>query len=237
MPQDPERKATLDTLRERMRALEAASPDPTVPCRSARLKQTPDASGADGATSVPQECVVSGDRAADPPAVSAPSADAANQAEDPRKQAYDRVVFLCSYRDYSREKMRKRLAREHIDSAAAEEALDRAVACGLIDDMRYGEALCAGRMHAGRGSQGIEAELWENHIDPASIEGWPEEYRVRYGSELSRALHQIAIHPPRSKRPRDSAYRRLVGKGFSPAIASEAAGIWWSAERDRAERA
>ena len=88
-----------------------------------------------------------------------------------KKKAFDRIVMLCSYHDYSREKMRQRLKREHVDEYAAEDALDRAVECGLIDDIRYGEALCAGRMRAGKGTDGIESELWDNHIDPAHIQG------------------------------------------------------------------
>lgn len=148
--------------------------------------------------------------------------------ERPDAKAFNRIVMLCSYHDYSREKMRKRLKREHVDEYAAEDALDRAVECGLIDDVRYGEALCAGRMRAGKGTTGIESELWDNHIDPARIPGWPEEYEQRYGSDLDRALQLIERHPPRSKRPRDSAYRRLRGKGYSSDIASKAAGIWWS---------
>lgn len=150
---------------------------------------------------------------------------------DPKKKAFDRIVMLCSYHDYSREKMRQRLKREHVDEYAAEDALDRAVECGLIDDIRYGEALCAGRMRAGKGTDGIESELWDNHIDPAHIPGWPEEYEQRYGADLDRALRLIERHPPRSKRPRDSAYRRLRGKGYSSDIASKAAGIWWSRQQ------
>ncbi|MGI6591374.1 MAG: regulatory protein RecX [Eggerthellaceae bacterium] len=163
------------------------------------------------------------------------SMDGRQDEEDPCKQAYNRIVYLCGYNEFSREKMRKRLKREKIRDEVAEDALDRAVACGLIDDIRYGEALCAGRMRSGKGRQGIEAELWENGIDPASIEGWPQEYEERYGSELSRALKVIESHPPRSKRPRDSAYRRLIGKGFSPGVASDAAGTWWRRQQERAE--
>ncbi|MGI6536215.1 MAG: regulatory protein RecX [Eggerthellaceae bacterium] len=150
---------------------------------------------------------------------------------DSKKKAFDRIVMLCSYHDYSREKMRQRLKREQVDEYAAEDALERAVECGLIDDIRYGEALCAGRMRAGKGTDGIESELWDNHIDPARIPGWPEEYEQRYGNDLDRALRLIERHPPRSKRPRDSAYRRLRGKGYSSDIASKAAGIWWSRQQ------
>lgn len=148
--------------------------------------------------------------------------------EDPREQAFQRIVILCSYHDFSREKMRQRLKREEVPDGVARDALDRAVACGLIDDVRYGEALCAGRMHALRGRSGIESELWQHHIDPAAIEGWPYEYEERYGTEMERALQVIERHPPRSKNPRASAYRRLVGKGYAASIARQASWYWWN---------
>lgn len=159
--------------------------------------------------------------------------DRVRQEKDPREAAFQRIINLCSYHDFSREKMRKRLKREQISDAAAHDALDRAVACGLIDDIRYGEALCAGRMHAGRGQRGIESELWEHHIDPASIDGWPQAYEERYGREFDRALSVIERHPPRSQNPRASAYRRLVGKGYAPAIASRASRTWWDSQQTR----
>lgn len=154
---------------------------------------------------------------------------------NPEEEAFQRIVNLCSYHDFSREKMRQRLKREQVADRAAEAALDRAVACGLIDDVRYGEALCAGRMHAGRGRTGIESELWDHHIDPASIEGWPQDYELRYGSEMERALHIIERRPPRSKNPQASAYRRLLGKGYAPGVALKASRIWWNERCERGE--
>lgn len=154
--------------------------------------------------------------------------DGGSPAADAKEEAFQRIVNLCSYHDFSREKMRQRLKREQVVDDAADAALDRAVACGLIDDIRYGEALCAGRMHAGRGRSGIESELWEHHIDPASIEGWPQAYEQRYGSEMDRALHIIERRPPRSKNPQASAYRRLLGKGYAPTIAIKASRVWWN---------
>lgn len=154
--------------------------------------------------------------------------------KDATEAAFQRIVDLCSYHEFSREKMRQRLEREEVAAKPAAAALDRAVACGLIDDIRYGEALCAGRMHALRGAAGIERELRQHHIDPSSIEGWPQDYEERYGAEAERALRVIEQHPPRSKQPRASAYRRLVGKGYAPRIAAQVSHAWWDRQRRQA---
>ena len=159
----------------------------------------------------------------------------ATEPADPSQEAFERVCVLCSHSLYSVEKMRQRLAREQVPADAAEAALARAAACGLIDDIRYGETLCAARLRAGKGRPGIEDELREHGIEPSDIEGWPEEYAERYGQEVDRALRLIDSHPPRSKRPRDSAYRRLLGKGYGVDTASRAAGLWWERQQDASE--
>lgn len=162
------------------------------------------------------------------------SVGASSESKDPTEAAFQRIVDLCSYHEFSREKMRQRLQREHVAAEPAAAALDRAVACGLIDDVRYGEALCAGRMHALRGTAGIERELLWHHIDPDSIQGWPQDYEERYGAETERALRVIEQHPPRSQHPQVSAYRRLVGKGYAPRVASQVSHAWWNAQGNKA---
>lgn len=224
------RNATIAALRAQMDALSQAHPSSTSGSSFASRRN-------DGVP-VPERQPFSvqafaGDRISEGKRVEGASCGKSNNSSDDstsssEKKAFDRIIMLCGFGDYSREKMRLRLKREHFDERVAEDALSRAVECGLIDDVRYGEALCAGRMRAGKGRSGIESELWENNIDPARIEGWPDEYEERYGTDLERALRLIERHPPRSKRPRDSAYRRLRGKGYSSETASKAAGIWWS---------
>lgn len=231
------RGALIEALRAQMDALTQSPSAPSETRTGARRTAiaSGDGCGTDAAPSV-------GDSLRRTPRGGAPRTEGAvevsdvDETADPAKKAFDRIVTLCSYQDYSREKMRQRLKREKVDEYAAEDALDRAVECGLIDDVRYGEALCAGRMRSGKGKDGIEDELWTNHIDPARIPGWPEDYEQRYGTDLERALRLIERHPPRSKRPRDSAYRRLRGKGYSGDIASKAAGIWWAHLQEESER-
>lgn len=159
------------------------------------------------------------------------------KAAEPQKpeaqRAYDRVLSLCSRNEFCRAKMAERLKREGFGELAARNAIDKAVSVGLIDDIRWGEMRIAGLMHNGRGIVGIERELRENGIEADAIEGWPYVYSERYGSEIERALHVLEAAPPRSKDPRSSAYARLVRKGYSPGIASQAARTWFEERNTR----
>ncbi len=81
-------------------------------------------------------------------------------------------------------------------------------------------------MAAGRGRQGIEAELSRLGIEPSDVPGWPEEFVGDDDAEISRAIAVLDKKPPRAKSLRDAAYRRLVQKGFSSASSSSAARLW-----------
>lgn len=146
----------------------------------------------------------------------------------PAEQAFRRIERLQAPRDHAVEELRQRLLREKYAADAVEEALARAVRCGLLDDMRFAETLVRSRLAADRGARGIEAELEGWGIDPGSVE-WPEadEY-----DEVERALALLERKPPRSKNQREGAYRRLMQKGYGSSVAATAARRW--AEREQA---
>ncbi len=122
--------------------------------------------------------------------------------------------------------LRARLVREGFPPEAADAAVGRALACGLVDDARYAEVLVRSRLSQGRGAQGIAAELESLGIDASVVPGWPEEFAVDHESEVARALALLDRKPPRAKNKRDAAYRRLAQKGFGASVASTAARIW-----------
>lgn len=136
--------------------------------------------------------------------------------------AFRRIERLQAPRDHAAEELRQRLLREEYPEASVEEALERAVRCGLVDDERFAEMLVRSRLSAGRGVRGIESELTGWGIDPESIE-WPE---VDEDAELARALELLERKPPRSKNQREGAYRRLMQKGYGSSVASTAARLW-----------
>lgn len=140
--------------------------------------------------------------------------------------AFDKIVALLNVSDRSEKSLRDRLAKADFSDDEINEAVKRAERCGLIDDLRFADALIRSRLRQGRGAAGIERELREHDIDVDLVAGWPHEFGVNDESEYQRALDLLRAHPSRSKNRRDGAYRKLIQKGFASSIASSAARTW-----------
>lgn len=171
----------------------------------------------------------------------------AERTEDETK-AFEKVTRLACARERGSRELVDRLVRDGFSREVAKSAVQRALVCGLIDDVRYGTVLVRTRVAQGRGRKGIEDELERAGIAASDIPGWPEEFfsvddfdpfRVNanaedgvvgcsFGSEsgdeqeIERALALLRRKPPRSKNIQASAYRKLVTKGYSTSVASVA---------------
>ena len=146
--------------------------------------------------------------------------------------AMRKIERLCSLREQASAVLRERLVRDGFSEKVAEEAVGRAVECGLVDDARFADVLVRCRLAAGKGCAGIARELASHGIDPAHVESYLDAAEAGSDAELSRALDLLERKPPRAKNAREAAYRRLVGKGFSSSIASSAARTWWESTRN-----
>ena len=135
--------------------------------------------------------------------------------------AFRKIERLCLVRERASEQLRQRLAE------AVEAALDRALACGLVDDGRFADVLVRSRLAQGRGRRGIAAELESLGIDADSVEALAA--ADDDAGEVDRALALLDRKPPRAKNRRDAAYRRLAQKGFSASVSSSAARLWCEA--------
>ena len=144
----------------------------------------------------------------------------------PAEAAFKRIVDLCSYHEFCTAKLRERLKRDAFPPAAIDEAIDKAVRIGLVDDIRWGEMRASALMRKGMGQVGIIRELKQLGISANAIGGWPHEYEERFGTESERALDILRKSPPRSKNPRSSAYSKLIRKGYDPSTASHATSMW-----------
>ena len=143
------------------------------------------------------------------------------------EDAYRKVLRLAAVRERCESELRTRLEGDGFDPATVGEALGRAMACGVIDDRRFAESFVRGRVSMGKGRQGIEAELRARGIEPDGLPGWPEEFGLGdEEAEAARALSSLEARPPASSRPHESAYRRLIGKGFSASVAATASRLW-----------
>jgi len=145
--------------------------------------------------------------------------------------AFKKVLRLVGARDRSARQLKDRLKKDGFSEQACQTAVERAVECGLIDDLHFADVLIRSRIAQGKGLAGIERELKDNDIDPNEIPGWPYEYQDTEYSELDRALSLLKRNPPRAKNKRDAAYRKLVTKGFSSSVAASAARQWGEMQR------
>lgn len=169
------------------------------------------------------------------PSRAAGRGNAGRTAKEPafdQEAAMRKIERLCSLREQASAALRERLVRDGFSEKVAEEAVGRAVECGLVDDARFADVLVRCRLAAGKGCAGIARELASHGIDPAHVESYLDAAEAGSDAELSRALDLLERKPPRAKNAREAAYRRLVGKGFSSSIASSAARTWWESTRN-----
>ena len=150
-----------------------------------------------------------------------------NNGIKPKRAAFDRIVDLSTVRDRSQQELAERLEREGYAEGEVQEALERAVNCGLVDDMRFAEALVRSRVSAGKGETAIRRDLAQHGIDVDSIVGWPDEFGLSGASQVKKAVEYLECHPPKSKDVYGSAFRKLQTRGYPKNVASQAVRTWY----------
>lgn len=160
-------------------------------------------------------------------------------ADDPAEQAekaYQKILRCCTAREQSSLRMKRKLAQAGFSPAAVESALARAQRVGVIDDTRYAESLVRSYLAAGKGLREARRELERLGIDIKETEAYQEHASLGEEAEVTRAQAVLNLHPPRAKNAYAAAYRKLIQKGFSNAIASQAARAWYVAAKDACSR-
>lgn len=142
--------------------------------------------------------------------------------DDGASEAYKKIQRLASASERSTKGLRERLTRDGFAPEAVESALERSVALGIVDDLRYAEAYVRTKLAADKGRRSIEAELRDLGIEPDEVLGWDD----CQDSEVERAYAVLEKRPPTAKNKRDAAYRRLISKGYSSSAAQTAARMW-----------
>ena len=146
---------------------------------------------------------------------------------DQAQQAFAKIQRLLCIREHASTLLRKRLIANGFDEHVAFEAVQRAVDCGLVCDERYADVLVRSRLSQGKGLRGIAFELEQADIDPCSVPAYQDALSNENGpDELTRALCLLDAKPPKAKRTREAAYRKLVQKGYASSVAASAARIF-----------
>lgn len=138
-------------------------------------------------------------------------------------KAFSAVLRFLAVRDRCAADMDRKLADKGFDADTRAYAIERAQACGLLDDVRYAGSFIRMRVAQSKGRMRIERELEESGIALSDVPGWPDDF-FEGESEANRAYASLVARPPRRSRDvRATAYRRLVRKGFAPSAARSAA--------------
>lgn len=136
-------------------------------------------------------------------------------------KAMDKIHAWVCVRERTRKECYKRLVEIEFEPRVASHAVERAVECGLIDEVRYTSAYIKGKVRAGWGRGRIVRSLEENGISQETIAECSEFFATPY-EEYERALKEIDKRPARSKNPKATYVRRLLQKGYSQDIALRA---------------
>lgn len=142
--------------------------------------------------------------------------------------AFKKIERLVKVRDRSVQEVTERLRKDNYPEQSINDAIERALRCGYLDDERFADLLIRSRLRAGRGLAGIVAELKRNGIDPETqLDSFPDAYLLMFPDQKDSAIALLCKKPPRSKNKLQAAYAKLIRSGYTSALASEAAREWY----------
>ena len=133
-----------------------------------------------------------------------------------------RLAELIDKRDYSAHEALKKLVGDGYSHEVSQELVDRAVQCGLIDDVRFAKSFIRFKLSCGWGAKKISYELARRGVDVKEVPGWPEEF-FEDESEYELAYKAASKKRITGKNDYQKIVRFLGGRGFSFGIASSVA--------------
>ncbi len=140
--------------------------------------------------------------------------------------AFQKILRSVSVREQSSKRMREKLEKAGFEDDVVDEALDRAMRMRAIDDTRYADALIRSSISAGKGLVFALREIEDLNVDPLTLDSYQAYLEEGSDADVERAVALLKRHPPRAKNVRESAFRKLVSKGYETSVASTAARIF-----------
>ena len=142
--------------------------------------------------------------------------------------AFKKIERLVKVRDRSTHAVIQRLLKDNYEQDAISSAIDKALRCGYLDDVRFADVLIRSRLRAGKGLTGIVAELKRNGINPEyDLDSFPDAYLALFPNQKDSAIALLCKKPPRAKNRLQAAYAKLIRSGYPSSLASEAAREWY----------
>lgn len=136
-------------------------------------------------------------------------------------EAMDKIASLVSVRERTCREVRNRLLKQGFTEEEADEAVESAVASGLLSEERFTRAFIRGKVSLGWGRSKIVERLEQDGVDDALVDACSDEFPSGE-EEYQMALHELSRRSTSSSDPYASYMRRLVGKGYSYDVAERA---------------
>lgn len=138
--------------------------------------------------------------------------------------AYKKLLTLLSVKDFTEKQAFEKLLKLGYASEEVQVAVERCLANGYIDDVRYAQHYVYAKYQQGQAERRITQKLTELGIDESVVHEIYENIVAENDiSEADRAMQFLMLHPVHAKNLRDSAFRKLISKGYSVGVASEVA--------------
>lgn len=135
--------------------------------------------------------------------------------------AKERAFRMLAHHDRSGWELEDVLIKEGYSRAAVTQVLDRLIDLELVDDVRFTESYVRSRFGSGYGVRRILRELRDKGVDEA-IAAQVIAAESSDEDELQRARAALRGRMAGDRKERERLVRRLVSRGFSYAVASEA---------------
>ena len=136
-----------------------------------------------------------------------------------RSCARERSFRALAQREYSSAELAARLADDGYPAHVATETVESLVRSGLVDDERFAEVWARSRAHQGFGRRRIGEELARRGVDEGLVR---RALATIPGDEVTRARTTLRGPLPTSRKERERALRRLIGRGFDLPVALRA---------------
>ncbi len=133
-----------------------------------------------------------------------------------------RLNELIDKRDYSEKEAFKKLRQDGYTADIAQELVDRARECGLIDDVRFAKSFIRFKLSCGWGTKKISYELARRGVDVKEVPGWPDEF-FEDESEYELAYKAASKKRITGKNDYQKIVRFLGSRGFSFGVSASVA--------------
>lgn len=132
------------------------------------------------------------------------------------------LTEMLSRRDHATEEARGKLRLYGFRDIEIDAAIVRAQELRFLNDDRFVSYFIDERKRRGWGQRKIELELKRRGIDIESVPGWPDDY-FSEEDDLARARDLLSRRAIPASGAHEKLVRRLISKGFSYRVASQAA--------------